>query len=242
MIDHPLTPSRIALLQTQAQNSALKLSRYVGQLESTETMTGDELTVAYELSQIVTHTLKVLPAIYAVSEATAFGAAYGIGSFVDTNENPSNVKTLATVVGSNLVGGVVGGLINHMILSKALSSVKADDLPLDSKKIKEYRAKLIVLASQIDDEDLISEDTLIEAGVSRVDLKSAIKEHTEVMRTTAIMLAVIGVVNLGITASNAYHGYKRNGDSLGYALAWTLAGPAGLGLSRAQGYANPIRS
>jgi len=240
MTDHPLTPSRMALLQNQAQNSALQLSRYADQLVSLSELTPAELTIVYGISQVAAHTLKVLPAIYALSEATASGAAYGIGSFVDTNENPSNVKTLATVVGSNIVGGVIGGLINRMILSKAISSVKADNLLLDPKKIKEFRAALIKLASQINDVNGISDDTLNNANVSRENLKSVVDELIEATRTANIMFAVLGVVNIGITASNAYHGYKRNGDSLGYALAWTLTGPAGLGLSMAQGYANPI--
>lgn len=52
------------------------------------------------------------------------------------------------------------------------------------------------------------------------------------------------MVYLAISASNAYHGYKRNGDSVGWALGWFLFGfgPIGLIVSLIQGWGKPSDS
>ena len=47
--------------------------------------------------------------------------------------------------------------------------------------------------------------------------------------------------NLAIMLANGYHGYKRNGDNVGYGILWTLfGGPTAFGLALEQGYTKPI--
>ena len=47
--------------------------------------------------------------------------------------------------------------------------------------------------------------------------------------------------NIAILLANGYHGYKRNGDNVGYGLLWTIfGGPTAFGLALEQGYAKPI--
>ena len=53
-------------------------------------------------------------------------------------------------------------------------------------------------------------------------------------RTRSAISAISGVACM-------YHGYKRNNDSIGYALAWGLMGSSGLGLAIGQGYGKPIK-
>jgi len=48
--------------------------------------------------------------------------------------------------------------------------------------------------------------------------------------------AVYGIESL----FTAYHGYKRNNDSIGYGLAWWLTSGMGLGVALEQGYAKPL--
>ena len=43
------------------------------------------------------------------------------------------------------------------------------------------------------------------------------------------------------SAACAYHGYKRNNNSIGYALAWSLCSSTGLGVAIAQGYGKAIK-
>jgi hypothetical protein len=52
------------------------------------------------------------------------------------------------------------------------------------------------------------------------------------------------LVYVALAASNAYHGYKRNGDSVGWALGWLLFGfgPIGLVVSLIQGWGQPSDS
>jgi len=43
------------------------------------------------------------------------------------------------------------------------------------------------------------------------------------------------------SAACAYHGYKRNNNSIGYALAWSFCSSTGLGVALAQGYGKAIK-
>ena len=47
--------------------------------------------------------------------------------------------------------------------------------------------------------------------------------------------------NIALRLAGGYHGYKRNGDNIGYGLLWALFGSAtSFGLALEQGYAEPI--
>lgn len=52
------------------------------------------------------------------------------------------------------------------------------------------------------------------------------------------------IVYLAISASNAYHGYKRNGNSVGWGIGWFVFGfgPIGLIVSLVQGWGKPSDS
>jgi hypothetical protein len=61
---------------------------------------------------------------------------------------------------------------------------------------------------------------------------------------SAIAMATI-VISLASTALSAYHGYKRNGGSLGWGIWWGLMGsafgPIPVGIAYAQGFGKRAR-
>jgi hypothetical protein len=48
------------------------------------------------------------------------------------------------------------------------------------------------------------------------------------------------VIFFGSSLLCAYHGYKRNNGSIGWALGWSLTGPIGLAIALAEGFAKPL--
>ena len=166
---------------------------------------------------------------------------------VDTNDNPSNLKTLLTIFGSNIVGSGLAAGVTSVTSSyrpwkqgtdnfaKALDFIlrttdgevtrfneKADEQKKAMRSMPGKKREL----DRIDLFNSLNADGQKALTAARNQIKTLIKIASGVMLVTA--------------GANAYHGYKRNGDSLGYGLAWLFAGPTGLGVAVQQGFGKSV--
>lgn len=226
-------------------NAALPLVRGLGRvlddrLRANEA-TGSETQIAIlnkfdeELNQIVTVNL--------VAANLAYPASGFIGGKI-VEDTGSNMTTLLTVLAGYLVG--------RMATTITLKSVAGDDfskllkdasttLPEDSA----VRAELLRVANDANIKSKSSSLGLLlklkEISVDGLNpqelyvrnrlLDLVAKERTsERINKFTLFLATLG---------SAYHGYKRNNDSLAYGIAWAAATRPGLGLALAQGFAKP---
>ena len=168
---------------------------------------------------------------------------------VNTNKNPSDLKTAATIVLPNLIGSFVGtmymkhvfkgfmedaGLLTPEVEEK-IDNVSIMDMyrPENFRKVKEYYDIFENYESQFEEahkRGVISNEEAAEA------MKAAIGTFRSFVTVVLVLFGVSAVSSVGA----AYHGYKRNNDSLGYALPWLFTGTSGLAVALTQGYAKPL--
>ena len=154
--------------------------------------------------------------VYVVAAISSFGAGFGAGKLVDTDENPSNFKTAATVIAANVASGVATAGALHLM-----------DTPLSYADITESVVRGVSVVRTLASE--VSSTPETESKLAEV--RSAATRFIVIYRTVA----------LGSMVANFYHGYRRHDGSIGMGLAWGfLGGTAGTGLALAQGYAKPI--
>lgn len=169
---------------------------------------------------------------------------------VDTNKNPSNLKTAATILLPNMIGSFVGHMYVKHTVKSALKDAGIDNAQVTQeiektsildmysleniRKVKEFYAKA-------DEVIEIIERMKAAEGITNDESVTAIKAFVGSLRNVVtIFLISLGVsVVSGVGA--AYHGYKRNNDNLGYALPWLFTGTSGLAVALTQGYAKPLK-
>jgi len=171
-------------------------------------------------------------------------AGYLGSHVVDTNDSPSNLKTILTIFGSNLVGSG---------LAAGVTAVTSSYRPW--KQGPEGFGDAIKFILYTDDGEVTrfnekteSQKKIMRAvpgkkrELDRIDLFNSLNAEGQSALTAArnqmkTLIKIASGVMWATAGANAYHGYKRNGDSLGYGLAWLFAGPTGLGVAIQQGYA-----
>ena len=169
------------------------------------------------------------------------------------------MRTALTNVGAQAIGNTVNGAI-------ALSTFKDEDfdtatkahLDCVDKVLKDPKYVMLkgdsdfaALVERINERYLgepVSEDDNIVKKFSRIKKIERLSKSFTVSSDlraeydsyfTSLMVAS-GALTLA-KFSNAYHGYKRNGDSIGYGVLWFMfGGLTAFGQSIAQGYAKNI--
>lgn len=187
----------------------------IGQLESIE-----------KLGSLVTQMFRASTAGMLTYLVTATPAGYTAASLFDTNEDPSNLKTIGTLLAGSIVSGAA---------AKVITSVLGIDV--DTKKSFETVGLMLAMREDVEAalDDLV-EANLISGGDAE-DGKNAIISAFKTAKYVAnIQRAILGLASIAC----AYHGYRRNNDSIGYALAWGLTNGVGIGVALKQGFAKPI--
>ncbi len=204
------------------------------ELDSTELEgTSDELLefhlttlaiLAKARKQIYSISLQVM----AVGELSYTGAGYAGGKIIDTNENASDFKTWATLFGSAYVGDFISTAINKIVVNQEIKGLESD-APIH-KQIKSTLGDLASAKKRL--------------RISHSDLSVAAKKDLDEVRDLLIKIAsTLATVRTLSGIASAYHGFKRNNDSLGYAMAWGFAGlftATPIGLAVEQGFAKPL--
>lgn len=148
----------------------------------------------------------------------------------------TSAETAITIVGSSILSNGASYLIRRNRLK-------------DNKGIK-----YITKEAAKDDSDIEKlEVALLSDGFATLDIlktRTAINEEQyEKFKATLQMyqsnfdrrMKISRGVAFASGLAAAYHGFKRNDNHIGYALAWSLTGVTGLGVALKQGFAKPIK-
>ncbi len=166
-----------------------------------------------------------------IAETSAFVAGapsgYLAGKMFDTNEDPSNGKTLAVMFGGLIVSQGIGKLVESILNKKQIPSadLSINDLALMGALVVETEEALVSLRNG----GFLNDDEATEAIKKLRDASESYR------RSKMIRNSILGLSAL----ASGYHGYRRN-DSALYGLLWMAASNVGLGLALEQGYAKPI--
>ncbi len=173
-----------------------------------------------------------------IYEALCLPTGYASGVLFDTNTNASNIKTLGSVFAASVVNvAVSGGYFVYAVSSQASKYSSNYERALEdifsrirgsinTTSLKEFDKSIDTLATQ----DLITEE---QARLLKKTIKHASERYEMI---TKVFLFVEGGAHL----ANAYHGYRRNENSVLYGVLWGTLGLTGLGTALSQGYAKPL--
>jgi hypothetical protein len=158
--------------------------------------------------------------------ATATPAGYTAASLFDTNEDPSNLKTIGTLLAGSIVSGAA---------AKVITSILGIDA--DTQDVFETVGLMLTMREDVEAalDDLV-EANLISDGDAEDGRNAIISAFKTAKYVSNIQRAILGLASIAC----AYHGYRRNNDSIGYGLAWGLTNGVGIGVALKQGFAKPI--
>lgn len=164
----------------------------------------------------------------ALYEISGLAAGYAGGKVMDTNEDPSDLKTWATLLVSGWVGYGIGGALSNLLLSQKIEGIAADES----------------LKNQIVNAMSTLAEAKKQAEFSHSDFPPEAKKNIDDIRDLLIKISSTVLIIRSLSGiASAYHGFKRNNDSLGYGLAWGVTGLASatpIGLALEQGFAKPL--
>jgi hypothetical protein len=189
-------------------------------------------------------------------------SGFGLGKAFDGDLNKASaMRTALTNVGAQAIGNTVNGAI-------ALSTFKDEDFDTATKAhldcvdavlndpkyvMLKGDSDFAALVERINERYLgepVSENDNIVKKFSRIKKIERLSKsyklwvssdlRAEYDRYIKSIMVASGALTLA-KFSNAYHGYKRNGDSIGYGVLWFMfGGLTAFGQSIAQGYAKRI--
>lgn len=205
-------------------NSAHALGKYVDDVLSSDStsadkLSDDDLKAITDLSLYIEAAYKAATVQNVSYLLTSTPSGYGFASLVDTNKNPSNMKTIGTMIGGAVLSSALSGIAGAFV-----------DTPSNKKLFKAFSQDAKAALNHLETRSLINRDTKISLLKKLEDAENA---HTKLKNICKSILAIESL-------ACGYHGFKRNGDSFGYALAWALCNGVGLGVALQQGYGKPI--
>lgn len=218
------------------------LGKAVYALGNTDIVNEEDLRVLIPLLQASNALLNSAPVFYGAGTAIAAGTGFAAGKVIDTNDNPSNFKTAATALGSNYIASVLSNMIGDAFLNAQLSKIDMQHLLIEYPELSPRKARKVLKAYQDSipaNSNQIPEHVFQKANISRQNFENLLNDARNAFVIASSLTSVISLIFMGMTVSNAIHGYRRNDKSVGYALAWMCTGPGGFGLSRAQGWGSP---
>lgn len=158
---------------------------------------------------------------------------YGAGKLIDTNNNPSTLKTLCVGLGADIVssGATVGS--TYMVFKQIDASLLKQDCNIAAKEIRDLRAEISGMSK---DE---TKKLLDHLGLTASEREEFLSVMESAIKNIKLTLLIYFTTGLAMRGAAGYHGYKRSGGLS--ALGFFLLGGSGLGLALAQGFAQPIK-
>lgn len=167
--------------------------------------------------------------------AASTPAGYGVAKMIDTNSNPSNWKTMGTLFAGGIATGAVERLVN------AFAGIDIGEYYYDNFNEINRKETGVALTQALKDNAAKGVNYLVARGLVDAEKAPALIKALEDAQNANKRIAGIAGAIYGIESLfTAYHGYKRNNDSIGYGLAWWLTSGVGLGVALGQGYAKPL--
>tara|TARA_Y100000592_G_scaffold99962_1_gene177957 strand:- start:3142 stop:3840 length:699 start_codon:yes stop_codon:yes gene_type:complete len=171
-------------------------------------------------------------------------SGYAAGKVIP--DTGSGLRTAGTLLGAYvgeqilnflIIRGVFGGnqATEQLRLLADTVPAQTDEDPKTLKPVLEHMTSWVpgeaflgaAQLASVKDEDLTPAEVYVKTRLIEIFDKGAPAAKLEKLTRTLSGMA------------SGYHGYKRNGDSLGYGLLWAITGRLGLGLALAQGYSKP---
>jgi hypothetical protein len=167
-----------------------------------------------------------------ISLTTSVLAGYAGASVIDTNKNPSALKTAVTgIVTGTAATAVSVGVMFQMLPSAELLAAK-DECTAAGRTVEDVRSDI----AELTDAQQAELATLL--GVSKDELTVSLADAANLLAQAAGGLALAASLMFASSIAGAIHGYKRSG-ALG-ALGFFMLNSTGLGMALKQGYGKPI--
>jgi hypothetical protein len=211
----------------------------------------EAILVLIEMYTDISDLLKNVMLIQGIGSPIAAAISAGI---VDTNKDPSDLKTASTIILPEI--------------AVFLANLGGYAYPKGKKIFVDYTNRMMSITDPFEDSPIgsetidISQDEFVEMTktvLTKKGLKEAIEQlklfgftnNAEIKKLfDRFESSAIAARNVGFTYSalytagaiaSAYHGYKRNNDSLGYGILWGLFGGTNtLSTALVQGFAKPL--
>jgi hypothetical protein len=183
-----------------------------------------ELDAVANLSAVITANLRANQVFRTSYLLASLPSGYLATKMFDTNTDPSNMKTIGTMVVGAVLSGGVSALIMALTRSEEKGAVKTTAALISDA---EAAIKFLQNAGKL---------TTDESSEALKSLRASLKSYDIISLVSNAILSLESI-------ATAYHGYRRNNDSIGYALAWGLTNrvlQVGLGVAIGQGYAKPL--
>lgn len=201
-------------------NAAHTLGGIVDELIQ-EDLDSGELDAVASLAAVITSNLKANQVIMTSYLLASPPSGYLASKMFDTNTDPSNMKTIGTMFVGTVLSGGVSKLISALTRSEEKGATKTT-----AALISDAEAAIQFLQNA-------GKLTTDESSEALKSLRASLKSYKVISKVSAAILSLESI-------ATAYHGYRRNNDSIGYALAWGLTNSVGLGVAIGQGYAEPL--
>lgn len=169
----------------------------------------------------------------AVNTVGSVLSGYGAGKLIDTNNNPSALKTVGTSIGASVVSGVV-------TVGSAVAVIKFSDLSKlekDCEGLEKEMEGLHFEIARLDKDDTFK--LLDHLKITPEQKDNFIEVMSSAIKNIKRSITIYLVTNAALMGAAGYHGYKRSG--MLSAVGFFLLGSTGVGLGLAQGFAKPIK-
>tara|TARA_B100001057_G_C22853705_1_gene951959 strand:+ start:1790 stop:2458 length:669 start_codon:yes stop_codon:yes gene_type:complete len=193
---------------------------------------GDPLVTPYDLDSematvkavdALTHFADFQEKLLYTSALMTAGLGFAGGHLEDTNNPPDNTATAVVIGGAQLIAYIAAPKLlgfEGETTADAWRFLTQSDEDFNEKALRERFTVLKLL--------FVGNSQVIAALNTAED---ELKKFRSRNRTVGFLVG----------CANAYHGYKRNNDSLLYGALWGfMAGTAGLGLAAKQGYGRNV--
>lgn len=202
---------KLKSLQGQATMLGEALNSQIEEAISDPNTNETKLSMLQELNKIHEDAYALTCKAFLIGSATSTALGAGISKIVDTNEMPSDLKTAGSIFGAAFLSNV----LTSVIFNTTTSAADLADMTRDAVQLRKNIGTLQFSA----------------------EIREAYVQFANDLLLLTLSYLAVGLV---VCSTNAYHGYKRNNDSIGYGLAWFLTGYTGLGMSLVQGFAKPL--
>lgn len=226
---------KVAAYRTQVEiisgyNETLALLKSNGTLTPVGEMVKKLAETPSAVTDLATKLFATVGTVRAVGQV---GFGYGAGSLIDTNSDPSALKTAATAIGAQLTSDIATGASAMLVFKHSKLYELIKDINVKTEDVSKFRREFNSLTK--DDRKAI----LAAIGVNDEEADKYFKVMTDALKSILQTAIIYAGVAVSLSVASGYHGYKRSGALS--ALGFFLLGGTGVGLGLAQGFAKPIK-
>lgn len=228
---HKIASNKLKIKQLQRRKKGLRGLEEIS--ESSVQVRQEDIDALFTkvIKECVDITYKTAILFEVLSVPTGFASDF----LTNSNMNPSNLKTTGTVILAAIFNTVV--TTGYFLFN--IAKILPDSATIVEEKFKDSFKRIDF--KSIDKFTKTINEAITNGLITERD-GNIIKEiYTKNVDKYFQLLNITRFVEGGARLASAYHGYKRNEDSIGYALLWAVfGGTTALGVALHQGYGKPL--